>query len=43
MGAIAVAAGPWLGTVLVAASASVMRILNCGELELFLPIGTFFL
>jgi hypothetical protein len=41
--AIAIAAGPRLRAVLIAAFAPVMRILNSRELEIFLPIRTFFL
>ena len=42
-GTIAVAAGPGLASVFVAALAAVMRILHSRELEVFFPVRTFFL
>jgi hypothetical protein len=41
-GAVALGTGPWLGTVPVAAIAPCVRILDGEQLEVFLPISTFF-
>jgi hypothetical protein len=41
-GAVAIATGPRLGAVPVAASPPSVRILNREQLEVFFPIGTFF-
>ena len=41
--AVAVVAGPGLGAVLVAAFAPVVGVLHAGEIEIFFPVGSFFL
>ena len=42
-GAIAVAASPWFRAVLVAAAATVVRVLHPCQIEILLPVWTFFL
>ena len=42
-GAIAIAASPRFGAILVAAAATVMCVLHTGEIEILLPVWTFFL
>jgi len=42
-GAIALSASPGFRAVLVAAAATVVRVLHAGEIEVLLPVGTFFL
>ena len=42
-GAIAVSASPGFRTVLVAAAATIVRVLHARQIEVLLPVGTFFL
>jgi hypothetical protein len=43
LGAIAFFASPWFRAVLVAAAASIMGVLDACQIEILLPVGTFFL